>query len=49
MNKPKLILADEPTGNLDSQTASEVFELFREVKALHAQMVGDQPAQQEEE
>jgi len=28
INNPKLILADEPTGNLDSNTAEEVFELF---------------------
>lgn len=27
-NRPKLILADEPTGNLDSQNAETVFELF---------------------
>ncbi len=28
--KPKLIFADEPTGNLDTQTAHEVMELFFE-------------------
>ncbi|TSE32734.1 ABC transporter ATP-binding protein [Tepidimonas charontis] len=31
MNRPRLVLADEPTGNLDSQTAHEVFALLREL------------------
>lgn len=31
LNKPDLILADEPTGQLDSTTSAEIMNLFREV------------------
>jgi putative ABC transport system ATP-binding protein len=31
ISKPKLILADEPTGALDSVTSREVMEIFKEV------------------
>ena len=32
---PRLILADEPTGNLDTQSANEVFELLQTVNREH--------------
>jgi lipoprotein-releasing system ATP-binding protein len=30
-NRPRLVLADEPTGNLDSRSGAEVFALMREI------------------
>jgi lipoprotein-releasing system ATP-binding protein len=31
VNKPKLVLADEPTGNLDKQNAEQIFKLFMQL------------------
>ena len=31
VNRPKLVLADEPTGNLDSRSGQEVFDMMREI------------------
>lgn len=31
MNQPRIILADEPTGNLDSQTTDSIYQLFRRI------------------
>jgi len=33
INEPAMILADEPTGNLDSETTEQVYELMREINA----------------
>ncbi|MDA3928063.1 MAG: ATP-binding cassette domain-containing protein [Prolixibacteraceae bacterium] len=33
LNNPEIILADEPTGNLDSETSFEIIELFNKIHA----------------
>jgi len=46
LNNPALILADEPTGNLDSKTSSEVMNIFKslnEDKSMTIVMVTHEP------
>jgi ABC-type lipoprotein export system ATPase subunit len=36
INRPRMLLADEPSSNLDEHTEEEIMELFREVHATTA-------------
>ena len=39
LNKPKLIVADEPTGNLDPETASKITSLLKEITHTGAAVI----------
>lgn len=39
LNSPKIILADEPTGNLDPETAEKIMGLFRDISATGTAVV----------
>ena len=39
LNKPKLIIADEPTGNLDPETAENIIKLLREISQTGTSVV----------
>ena len=35
INKPQIVLADKPTGNLDSKTSKQIYDLLREINKLY--------------
>ena len=39
MNQPSVLLADEPSGNLDSENASKLHDLFFELRERHSQTI----------
>ena len=39
INNPKILLADEPTGNLDEDTGELIFSLFRKINKEHNQSI----------
>jgi len=39
VNHPRIILADEPTGNLDTELAFEIMSLFKEINRQGATVV----------
>src|SRR5258706_14739690 len=39
VNQPKIIFADEPTGNLDSKTGANILQLFRDLSTQGSTIV----------
>ena len=39
MNNPSIILADEPTGNLDTENSESIIDLFRQIRDDHGTTV----------
>lgn len=39
LNEPELIIADEPTGNLDPETSSEIISLFKKLNSMGTSMI----------
>ena len=39
INKPKVILCDEPTGNLDKKSGNEVIQLLRKLQSEYGQTI----------
>lgn len=39
INQPKLLLADEPTGNLDEETSEMIFKIFKEINEKYGQTI----------
>ena len=39
LNNPELIIADEPTGNLDPETSSEIISLFQKLNQMGTSMI----------
>jgi len=39
LNEPELIIADEPTGNLDPETSSEIISLFQKLNKIGTAMI----------